>query len=178
MNYLVVDLEGTCCTDESIQPDERETIEIGAVLVSSDLMKTMGEFDIFIRPVVHPKLTQFCIDLTGIQQSYVDKADTFPIAFDKFCRWFVAFGDTLFCSWGKYDKQQFQRDCDRHGVRFPFAKHLDLAGFYKSKFGKKRGIRRAMKSLGIHPKGQQHRGIDDARNYATMLLALLRKEKE
>lgn len=32
----------------------------------------------YVRPVVHPALSDFCTELTGIQQAWVDASDTFP----------------------------------------------------------------------------------------------------
>jgi len=171
--YLVVDLEGTCCNDGSVPDDERETIEIAAVAVDAGSMRKIGEFDVFVKPVRHPVLTEFCCDLTGIQQSDVDGSDEFPSAFSAFVEWAGRFGDALFCSWGTYDRDQFGRDCDYHRVPFPFKEHLNLSWMFREKTGKRRGHRRAMKALGLEPQGRHHSGICDARNIASMLPFLI-----
>lgn len=173
-NYLVVDLEGTCCNNGSIPPGERETIEIGAVVATT--MGISGEFDAFIRPVRHPILTEFCRDLTGIRQDDVDVADEFPAVFARFLHWQNVYEDALFCSWGNYDRDQFHRDCDYHGIQYPFEDHLNLGKMFTQKYGRRRGNRGAAKILGMKPKGRRHRGIDDARNIAAMLPILLEKE--
>ncbi len=75
--FLVVDLEATCCEDESLPPNERETIEIGAVIVDLKTFQVQGEFQTYIKPVRHPILTSFCQELTKIQQDVVDQAPFF-----------------------------------------------------------------------------------------------------
>jgi inhibitor of KinA sporulation pathway (predicted exonuclease) len=124
-------------------------------------------FSAFIRPVRHPILTPFCTELTTITQEDVDGAGEFPEAFASFRRWAV--GWNAFASWGKFDLDQFRRDCDYHGMEFPFGVHLNLSRVFTMKYGRKMGNRRAMKKLGLKPGGTHHRGIDDARNIASML---------
>jgi inhibitor of KinA sporulation pathway (predicted exonuclease) len=49
-----------------------ETIEIGAFLVETHSLETVGELGTFVKPVRHPVLTPFCTELTTIRQSDVD----------------------------------------------------------------------------------------------------------
>ena len=172
-DYLVVDLEWTCCEDGSISAAERETIEMGAVVVNAASMTNLGEFDVFVRPTRHPVLTKFCRDLTGIRQRDVDDSDSFPEAFASFRDWFGAYGDVLFCSWGNCDRDQFKQDCRYHAAPYPFKDHLNLSRLFTSKTGRRRGHRGAMKILNLEPRGDHHRGISDARNIVTMLPFLL-----
>ena len=168
MNYLVVDLEGTCCNDGLIPDDERETIEIGAVLLTPDAT-AIADFCAFVRPVRHPELTPFCKDLTTIGQADVDRADTFRTVFPQFVAWSSGHGPSLFCSWGRYDPEQFGRDCEYQAVPYPFATHVDLAREFRRKTGRKRGHRGAMRHFGVSPEGVHHRGIADARNIAKLV---------
>ena len=48
-HILVVDLEATCCDLQSIPRHQMETIEIGAVMVSTDSLMIVDEFQTFIR---------------------------------------------------------------------------------------------------------------------------------
>jgi len=172
-NYLVIDLEGTCCADDSIPLCEREIIELGAVMVDASLMKVLDEYDEFVNPICHPILTDFCIRLTGIRQKDVDHADNFPVVFDRFCRWYTKHKVSSFYSWGTYDRDQFKKDCNRHRIKYPFDGHVDLSRVFKEKYSRKCGCNRAMKYLGLETIGRQHRGIVDARNRASMLPLLL-----
>lgn len=174
MNYVIVDLEATCWR-ERYSPARMETIEIGAVMLASALGPAVREFAEFVRPVEEPTLSRFCTELTSIQQSDVDRADTFPAVFARFVEWIGGEPYTL-CSWGAYDVRQFRLDCERHSVPFPagFARHVNV----KLEFARLRGIERcgmdaALRHLGLPLEGTHHRGIDDARNIARIALTLL-----
>lgn len=168
MPYLVVDLEGTCCNDGSIPKEDRETIEIGAVIATSDGL-IISEFDEFVLPLRYPQLTPYCMELTGITQKDIDQASIFREVFSRFTAWWIPFRPLVFCSWGLYDVQQFQRDCTYQEVPFPFHAHLNLSEEFTRNTGRKRGHRKAMEHFGITPTGTHHRGIDDARNIARIL---------
>ena len=73
-----------------------EIIEIGAVRIDAALT-IIDEFDSFFRPVVEPKLSQFCTALTTIKQADVDGADMFPAVFARFLEWIGA-GPCRLCS--------------------------------------------------------------------------------
>jgi len=172
---LVVDLEGTCCRDDSIPREERETIEIGAVLVDGETLAPTDEFQTFVRPIAHPTLTPFCLELTSITQSDVDGAEGFPSAFARLLAW-TGPGDARFCSWGGYDRSQFRRDCARHGVENPLDEgHLNLKERFSEVLGRRPhfGMKRALELCGLPLEGTHHRGLDDARNIARMLPFLL-----
>lgn len=169
MNYCVVDLEATCSSDGSRPYEESETIEIGAVLVKVIAGGIFSEFQSFVRPTRNPRLTDFCSLLTGIGQEQVDQAMGFPEVFDRFCVWLGAANLDGFCSWGSFDRQQLQRDCKFHGIKYPFSSHINLASIFRKKYRRSKGRRGAMKLLGLVPSGAEHRGIDDARNIASMV---------
>lgn len=73
-NYLVIDLEATCCDSGTIPQGEMEMIEIGAVVADARSLQPVDEFGAFVRPVRHPILTEFCTALTSITQQQVDTA--------------------------------------------------------------------------------------------------------
>lgn len=74
-----VDLEPTCDDvgdSESprplpVVPDQMETIEIGLVVIDLETLKVVDEFQRFVRPRINPFLTDFCKQLTSIQQADV-----------------------------------------------------------------------------------------------------------
>lgn len=82
--FLVVDLEATCCDDSSFPRTEIEIVEIGAVMVCSSTHQPLDEFQTFIQPVLHPKLTGFCREFTNISQSQVASAPSFADALASF----------------------------------------------------------------------------------------------
>jgi inhibitor of KinA sporulation pathway (predicted exonuclease) len=80
-----VDLEATCDefgVHESprslvVVPDQMETIEIGLVVIDLETLEIVDEFQRFVRPQINPTLTDFCKQLTSIQQADVDSAGTY-----------------------------------------------------------------------------------------------------
>ncbi|WP_462146394.1 3'-5' exonuclease [Pseudoalteromonas gelatinilytica] len=170
--YMVVDLEATCCNDQSFPTTEMETIEIGAVMVCGETLKPVSEFCTFIKAVRHPQLTVFCTNLTSITQADVDSAQNFKQAFTEFKAWLSQYEDYLFCSWGEYDRNQFIQDCDYHDEPYPIsAPHLNLKRQFSraQKVRKHQGMAGAMKLTGMQLEGTHHRGLDDARNIARLL---------
>jgi inhibitor of KinA sporulation pathway (predicted exonuclease) len=174
--YLIVDLEATCSDDGAVPRHEMEIIEIGAVMQDARTFEIASEFQSFVRPVRHPDLTEFCTDLTGITQAQVAKAPPFASAIAAMNQWSRAFDDSLFCSWGDYDRNQFIQDCQFHSVDYPFPSgHLNLKAEFSRAVGlkKKVGISGALKYLGLAFEGSHHRGIDDARNIARIVRKVL-----
>lgn len=171
-HFLVIDLEATCCDDDSFPRTEMETIEIGAVMVCPETFQPFDEFQSFIRPVRNPLLTDFCCELTGISQRQVDAAPLFPSALDSLIHWANDYCPFVFCSWGDYDRTQLQSDCSFHSVDYPFeGEHVNLKAQFASMNGqrKKLGVPAALRSIGLAFSGSHHRGIDDARNIACLL---------
>ena len=167
MNFIVFDLEATCW--EGWDKSQNETIEIGAVLIN-DKNEIVSEFQQFIKPLKHPVLSEFCKELTSIKQSDVDKAPYFGEVIENFKTWFnCGSEDYVLCSWGFYDRKQFESDCKIHGLDDTWVdKHISLKHQY-GKFMKLRraiGMKNALINENIELDGTHHRGIDDARNIA------------
>ena len=71
MNYIIVDLEATCWENRS--DGKNEIIEIGAVKVNDD-QEIVSEYQQFVKPLKNPILSEFCKELTSIQQTDVENA--------------------------------------------------------------------------------------------------------
>jgi inhibitor of KinA sporulation pathway (predicted exonuclease) len=167
MNYIILDLEATCDDKTQIQ---NEIIEIGAVKLNENL-KIIGEFQIFIKPIINPVLTDFCKDLTKIQQSDIDGAVGFKEALQKFLDFCET--DYYLTSWGFYDKNQFTKDCELHKLPTKWLeKHISLKHQHQSfsKLRKGVGVQRALSMINERFEGTHHRGIDDARNITKIFI--------
>jgi len=171
-HYLIIDFEATCCDRGSVPRDHMEIIEIGAVMVDATTLVSVSEYQGFIQPVRHPRLTTFCTQLTSISQSDVDAAPPFADAMKAFKHWLYQFSGFVFCSWGDYDLKQLRQDCDFHNLPYPIsAPHVNLKGLIVEKQGlaKKPGLGDAVQMAGLTFSGTHHRGIDDARNIVRLL---------
>lgn len=171
MNYIVLDLEATCWDQKG--KFQNEIIEIGAVAIDSK-KQILGEYCSFAKPSLNPRLSDFCKQLTTITQEEVDAAPLFPEVLKDFQNWINSFGkDYWLCSWGFYDRSQFEKDCDLHGLDKDWLKqHISLKHQYQDIFKLSRaiGMQGALSREGIPMLGTHHRGIDDAKNIAQIFL--------
>ena len=170
---LCVDLEATCDDypaglDEAarnahvleVQRHEMETIEIGIALLDVQLeYRIVDHFGQFVRPLLRPKLTEFCTGLTGISQSDVDTAERFSVVQDQLGDWLAPRDteDWRWCSWGDYDRKQLKEDAVRAGVDVLLdpARHINLKKcFWKIFACRALGLKCAVESIGLSCGGQ------------------------
>ncbi|MFT6149244.1 MAG: inhibitor of KinA sporulation pathway (predicted exonuclease) [Saprospiraceae bacterium] len=167
MNFIIYDIEATCWEDRRGRASE--IIEIGAIKVN-DYAEVEDTFCQFVKPVIHPFLSPFCMELTSINQVDVNRADKFYAVVEAFQDWIDIFDEEyLLCSWGKYDKTQMIKDCQFHDMDWEWAEeHIDLKAQYKDyrKLSKPYGFKKALKREGFEFEGTHHRGIHDAYNLA------------
>lgn len=173
MQYIILDLEATCSKDKEM---ENEIIEIGAVKLNSEL-EEVSRFSEFISPIKTDKLTDFCKELTTIKQSDVDQANRFAIVLMEFLAWVADDGDTIYGSWGFYDKKQFEKDCKLHGLSTSWLKgnHISIKHQHYDNVLNRVGYKaldmdKALKVSEIPLEGTHHRGIDDAVNTSKIFI--------
>ncbi len=170
MKYIVFDLEATCWKNKTDR--RREIIEIGAVKVDEN-SKVLDEFNCFIKPVIHPMLSDFCKELTTIDQREIDSAGFFPEAISQFRRWIDIDEEYVLCSWGFYDKKQLENDSDLHQLdKYWIGSHVSLKHQHAKikKLKRPVGLSNAMAGENIKPQGIHHRGIDDAKNISKIFV--------
>jgi 3'-5' exoribonuclease 1 len=171
MNYIVFDLEATCWEGADVR--QSEIIEIGAVKIN-DQRQIIAELGKFIKPLRQPVLSDFCKSLTSIRQEDVDHAPYFNIVAEEFKDW-IGYGseEYILCSWGFYDKKQFEADCQLFSMDTIWLRpHINLKQQHGSirKLKRAIGMKNALQLEGMSLEGTHHRGIDDARNIAKIFL--------
>ena len=173
MKYIIYDLEATCW--EGRPPNKtQETIEIGAVKVNG-YGESLGTFNRFVRPVVHPSLSVFCRHLTSIDQTDVERAAEFPAVIEDFMDWIDVYDDEAYvlCGWGNFDRIQLQRDAALHRLDDDWlAPYINVKQQYARMRGltKPRGLARVVKDEGFTFTGLHHRAISDAENLAKVFV--------
>ena len=175
MNFIIYDLEATCWKTESERSGRtQEIIEIGALKIN-EYGKVDSRFESFIRPVIHPQLSVFCTQLTGISQVEVNQADIFPLVVKDFQDW-IGLNDEedyLLCSWGFFDQRAMAKNCLLHDMEDSWTKeHISLKHQYPRIKGLPYaiGLKTAVEKEGYEFEGAHHRGIDDAINLAKIFL--------
>jgi 3'-5' exoribonuclease 1 len=175
MKYIIVDLEATCWENKN-EPKQNEIIEIGAVCINEN-KEIESEFCAFVKPILHPTLSDFCKKLTTIKQSDVDIALHFDKVVVAFKNW-IGTEEYVLCSWGFYDKTQLTSDCKLHQLNTSWLnKHISIKhqhAFLKN-LTKPMGMAGALSLEGLKLTGIHHRGIDDARNIAKVFLKYFEK---
>jgi len=172
MRYVVFDLEATCWDEPVVRYDKKEIIEIGAVLVNADF-EIASHFAEFVKPW-NSYLSDYCKDTIKVKQEDVDAAAGFAEVVEKFKDWFDwKRRDYALCSWGDYDRRQFEDDCARHNLDAEWVRpHVDLKSQYAKFMMLKRaiGMKNALTAEGLQLEGEHHRGIDDAKNIAKIFI--------
>lgn len=182
--YVVLDFEATC--DRGPAPEPQEIIEFPSLLLDGRALEPVDEFQSFARPLHHPVLTDFCIELTGITQEQVDDAPPFAEVFKAHRQWLGRHsldvdGDGSASSFafilcGDWDLQTMLpaqcRACDPPikpipaayrrwvNIKQPFARYMRQR--------KAPGLAAMLRKLDMTFVGRPHRGIDDCRNIARL----------
>ncbi|XP_038046210.1 3'-5' exoribonuclease 1-like [Patiria miniata] len=181
-DYLcVIDFEATC--EEPTPIDYiQEIIEFPIVLVNTKTMEIEDSFDSFIKPLLNPRLSKFCKELTSITQVEVDKADTFPVVLSQVHRWMKskALGTEhsfIIVTDGPWDMNMYLNvQCKLSQVPYPaYARQWinlckTFSNFYKTK---RMCLRNMLGALEMGFDGRPHRGKDDAMNIANIAIRLM-----
>lgn len=165
MNFILFDIEATCW-DGYHSNAIQEIIELGAISIN----RYGEETDTFVQltqPVINPRLSQYCQNLTGIQQREVDSAPVFEDVYHDFERWTVYDADTWFVSWGDFDREILNEECQRsfNGDSM-IRNHLDLRSAYTimKDLPPRLGLVKALEYEQVEFEGTQHRALPDTLN--------------
>jgi len=186
MVFVVLDFEATC-EDQQVTArwEPQEVIEIPLVIVDGATGAQLSEFRTFVRPVRRPRLTEFCTRLTGIQQSTVDEAPSWGEAFYQAQAWLdselerLKHPSCIIVTCGDWDlRSMLPRQCALTGTHVPerFRKWLNIKNLFHVAMKRPgKGMLDMLNGLGLKLQGRHHSGLDDSRNIAAILQALLRK---
>ncbi|XP_032682556.1 ERI1 exoribonuclease 3 [Odontomachus brunneus] len=180
---LVMDFEATCKKYQKLQP--QEIIELPCAVLSTRDWDLKDTFHEYVKPRVHPILTPFCTELTGIMQDMVDDQSYFPDVFSRFCNWLKKGGyfdesdKSTFVTCGNWDlKVMLPSQCSLDGITLPdqFKQWIDLKHtFSEYKMRYPRGLQDMLARLNLPLQGHLHSGIDDVKNMVTIIRALHEK---
>jgi inhibitor of KinA sporulation pathway (predicted exonuclease) len=175
---IVIDVEATCWEDHPPDKEESEIIEIGLCVVDVQRGERIGRERIVVKPS-RSRVSPFCTQLTGLTQAEVETGRSFGDA----CRYLGQHYHTrqrTWASYGDYDRRQFERQCQRDTVPYPFGPtHLNVKNLcaLRSTLEHEVSLAKALEYCGRRFDGTPHRGVDDAWNIAGLLILLLPGEK-
>ena len=172
---LVVDVESTCWEGGYPQKGQMsEIIEVGLCSLDIVQLRREDKCAIMVKPM-KSHINEFCTELTSITPDMVEYAKPLSNA----CAILEKEYDSrqrMWASWGDYDRNQFQRNCNEYGIRYPFGPtHLNVRTLFSITLGMnhKLELDQAFRHLGWKLDGPLHRGVDDAWNTAKILAWLL-----
>ena len=172
---LVVDVESTCWEDNPPEGQASEIIEIGISLIDVKHSKRLqGADGVFVQPS-ESTVSEFCTNLTTITQADVDGGISFVEACRSLREDYLS-DQRIWASWGDYDRIQFQRQCKRQRVKYPFGRtHINIKTLFALQFQLERevSVTRALKILDWQFDGTLHRANADAWNIAGIFEGLL-----
>lgn len=170
---LIIDFEATCTNKNEFPRHEMEIIEIGGCVVDMSTHKVVEKFAKFVKPEIHTTLTNFCTDLTTIEQDDVDGADTLDSALRLLAVELKPYISRMaWASWGDFDKNILNRETRNKNIKNPLAKvkHINIKkAFAKQQNFNPCGLGKAITRTGMRFEGIPHQALTDAMNIARLV---------
>ena len=182
----VLDFEAVC--EDGVRLFPQEIIEFPTVLYDIANRRIVDEFHTYVKPQVHTRLTPFCTDLTGITQETVDHGRLFEDVVASHLDWLRSHGldpqnpsapghRFVYVTCGDWDlKSCLPPLLTYFKLASPpcFAQWINIKKAFQAKYGvHPKGMTDMLRHLHLHLVGRHHSGIDDARNIAAILDAML-----
>uniref|UniRef100_A0A0R3VU45 Exonuclease domain-containing protein n=1 Tax=Taenia asiatica TaxID=60517 RepID=A0A0R3VU45_TAEAS len=192
-SFMVLDFEATCFDRGRVQ--HQEIIEFPVLLLEAQSCREIDCFHRYVRPVIHPQLSDYCTRLTGIIQDMVDSQPTFPTIMKEFEDWVNSHFPTdkekvafAFVTCGDWDLRfmlphqaslsncQVPPYCRRWiNVKKASASSCSILAYAEYTGKHVDGIVPMLKNVGIPHEGRLHSGIDDCYNIAKILRFLVER---
>lgn len=176
----MLDFEATC---DKPQIHPQEIIEFPILKLNGRTMEIESTFHMYVQPVVHPQLTPFCTELTGIIQAMVDGQPSLQQVLERVDEWMAKEGlldpnvKSIFVTCGDWDlKVMLPGQCQYLGLPVAdyFKQWINLKKAYSFAMGcwPKNGLLDMNKGLSLQHIGRPHSGIDDCKNIANIMKTL------
>ena len=158
----------------SLPNEDREIIQIGAVKIeTTGDMREVDSFQILVRPLKNPILSDYIVNLTEITQEKVEKEGIlFPLALSRFINFIGEHPIDILSNGG--DEEVIEENCQIHNIPFLsiFKKSTDLRIYFSEVLGISRknctsGMLPELFGLNNHEK--QHDALGDARSISQAL---------
>lgn len=184
----VLDFEATCCDKNEFPRNHMEIIEFPSVLykISNHKVEFISQFHKYVKPTMHPNLTKFCTDLTGITQEMVNNGELIDIVYNQHKKWLSANipadAELIFATCGHWDLKTMLPNeiTNKKLIQSKFYKKYinvkdEYEYFYKQKAYSMKGM---LDYLKITLDGRLHSCIDDTKNISKILLKMIQDGHE
>ena len=165
----------------SLLEEDREVIQIGATKIEmTGNMREVDSFQIIVRPLKNPVLSDYIVHLTSITQERVEREGVlFPLALSRFINFIGKLPIGFFSNGG--DEEVIEENCQIHAIAFPFifAKAINLKYYFSNILGisKRDCISGKLPELfGLNSHEKLHDALGDARSISQVLRYLRMKK--
>ena len=176
---IVIDIESTCWQKRIPRGQRTEIIEIGITPIDTKTGNLLETRDIIVKPS-HSKISEYCTNLTTLTQEQVDLGISFKDACSILTEEYMT-RERVWASYGNYDINQFELQCERENVNYPFSGyHINVKMLFAvvHALPSQISMSEALKKLEVPLEGTHHRGNDDSHNIAKILTGLIYKNRE
>lgn len=174
-SIVIFDLE-MCCWDDGRTPNTGEIIEIGLVQVNTKTLEITKVAQYYVKPE-RDEISEFCTKLTGITASKIKKQGR-PLG-EVMASVNKNFGSSgkIFSAWGQDDSVLIE-ELKEKSIDFQMGDYINAASMIRLLTGKDRNSQlQAMADHGLEFEGNQHSGVDDARNLARLYIEVMKKHR-
>ena len=185
-NLICLDLEFTCWENsrQDDWPDPQFPAEILQVgMAGFDLIqgRCLAKFSAYVRPVLNPRMSNYCVNLLQISQNVIDSSPTLPEVINQISSFVSDYrGDlTLVCAFGS-DCKRFVDDAARHSRESPFTPFTCLN--LQQEAAKVMGMTKELperepikQHFQLPPSANRHDALDDALDVKILFDALIRQ---
>ena len=158
----------------SLPNEDREIIQIGAVKIeTTGDMREVDSFQILVRPLKNPILSDYIVNLTEITQEKVKKEGIlFPLALSRFINFIGEHPIDILSNGG--DEEVIEENCQIHNIPFLsiFKKSTDLEIYFSEvlRISRKNCTSGMLPELfGLNNHEKQHDALGDARSISQAL---------
>ena len=140
-------------------------MQIGAIIIDTETLRELDYFSVFVKPTIHPALSDFFIHLTNITQEEVERNGVlFGEALERFLTWA---GDLPMYSWGR-DPLVLRENCELYHIPFSVAsdRFFDMRNVFKRAGieAEKYASSTIIEAFGKESPFRAHNGLSDARS--------------
>lgn len=157
------------------ESDEKQLIQIAAVLFDCNTGEELESFDILIKPIFHKTLPDFFVELTNITKKEIDdNAVPFAEAIKKFIEFCSDYPIWTFNN----DYNVFLQNFNFHSISNPFKKPFTRVKPMLKKFGidpDKYSSGTLYMAAGLDLKGHVHNALHDVRSMSQALYVFEKK---
>ncbi len=170
---LVVDFECSCWLGRPPEGMRQEIIEMGLCVVDASTKRVTHRENILVKPA-NSDISRFCTELTGLTREKLngESAVTFRDAHKRVKEVSALHRTSIMASWGSEDRNYMEKDCEFHGMEYPFpVEGMNVQKAFKKALGLsgETTVSKAVELLGLQFEGKKHCAGDDAYNTAVIL---------